>query len=296
MREEKEKRIYDNTNGQDISDLDKLLDQKSRERTRAIADRIVKLLGIALATILFLISFSMLAPLTVFSRLFGVRSRDVWKGSPGLREVFEEGSLYYAFIGPSPVAAIIIMTIIQIILAFLLAFLISLYIKDFIIFLKDILNIGRKITSEIGIGVEEGIKETGIQKNSKDGKNKKKLFNSDEVKTVEEYDVLTEDKPKISKKEEKLLKEIQELGGIEEPEIKKVERRVEEKPIEEPVKIIPVVKPQEVVEEVKTVTEEEINRQIDKILNDQSLTAEQAQIKVTELERQLPNRKKPLFK
>ena len=166
------------------------------------------------------------------------------------------------------------MTVVQVSLAVLLAFLISLYVRDIIVVIKGVLKIGRNITTEIGVGVEEGLEEVGVKKGGK--KIKKPLFDENEKTKPEDYDLLKEDKPKVSKKEEKLLKEIEELGGL-------------DKPVqEEPVRIETV--------ETSTLTESEVNKQIDSILSDQSLSTEEAQRQVGELVKLLPNNgKKQLF-
>lgn len=305
LTEEELKKIKD-----DGVDLEILLAQKSRENTKMIADRIVKLLGVVFATLIFLISFSMLAPLTLFAGIFGGKASEAW--TDAMPQVFSKGSIYYTFIGPSPTVAILIMTTIQIVLAVLLALLISLYVRDLIVVVKDILKIGKVITTEVRTGVGEGLDEAGI----KTRKERKSLF--DETKPVEEvvvekenadkYDLLAEtkpveiaeEKPKLSKKEEKLIKEIEDLGGMREEVVEKVVEEkllVIEKPkakptpekVEEPIEVV-----EEVVEDSKALVEE-INAQIDEILNNETLTTEEAQKAVAELEKQLPVKKTRLF-
>jgi hypothetical protein len=260
------------------SDLEKLLAERSRENTKQAADKIVKFLGIVLATILFLISFSMLAPFTIFARMFGTTASAEWAKHPS---IFSSGSIYYAFIGPSPTVAVLIMTVVQLALATLLAFLISLYVRDIIIVIKGVLKIGKSISSEVGKGVEEGLEEAGV-KNLNLKKGKKPLFEEDEKKSASDYDLLQEKekdgKPKISKKEEKLLKEIEKLS---EPDTDVVEEAKPEPKVEEPTKM----------------SDKEINEKIDSILNDQSLTTEEAQRQVAELEAKLIGKtdKKKLF-
>jgi hypothetical protein len=138
-------------------ELEKQIRLEEKLKKKAVTDQVLRFLGLILASIIFLISFSMLAGLTIFAGLFGLSAMEIW--SENLSFVFESGSIYYSFIGPDPTVAILLMSVIQISLAFLLAFLISYYIRDLIGIIKEIFNLGKNITDELGNNIKEGVQE-----------------------------------------------------------------------------------------------------------------------------------------
>jgi hypothetical protein len=158
-------------------ELEKQIRQEERLKKKALTDQVLRFLGLILASIIFLISFSMLAWGTIFAGLFDLNATEVW--TQRLPFVFESGSIYYSFIGPDPTVAIILMSVIQIALAFILAFLISYYIRDLIGIIKEIFNLGKNITNELGTNLKEGVEEmVGVTIN-KDGK--KSLFGDSNI-------------------------------------------------------------------------------------------------------------------
>lgn len=183
-------------------ELEKKVRLEEKQRKKAVTDQVLRFLGLILASIIFLISFSMLAGLTLFGYAFSSNDPyEVWR-SGMLAEVFQSGSIYYSFIGPDPTIAILLMTIIQVSLAFGLAFLVSYYVRDLIGIIKNILGLGKNIAEELGTNIKEGVEDiVGV---NKDGK--KSLFGWTEKK----------DKPakksKAEKELEKLQKEAQKSG------------------------------------------------------------------------------------
>jgi hypothetical protein len=180
-------------------ELEKQIRQEEKLKKKALTDQVLRFLGLILASIIFLISFSMLAGLTIFAGLFDLSATQIWKEN--LSYVFESGSIYYAFIGPDPTVAILLMSVIQIALAFLLAFLISYYIRDLIGIVKEIFNLGKNITNELGTNLKEGVEEMVGVSFDKDGK--KSLFGDSNIfnKSKESK------KNKVEKELEKIKKE-----------------------------------------------------------------------------------------
>lgn len=184
----------------DIIELENKIRREEKLRRKGIVDQVLRFLGLILATIIFLITFSMNAPLTFFGPLFGAPSpADVWKDGL-LGVVFEQGSLYFSFIGPDPTMAITLMTLIQVGLGVALAFLYAYYIRDFIGVVKSIFGLGKNIVSELRDTVSENVVQVGP-----DGK--KTLFG------IGKKDDQKKEQPKKLSKEEKIKAELQKLTG-----------------------------------------------------------------------------------
>jgi hypothetical protein len=184
----------------DIIELENKIRKEEKQRRKAVVDQILRFLGLILATIIFLITFSMNAPLTFFGPLFGASNpADVWK-SGDLAVVFQQGSLYFSFIGPDPTMAITLMTLIQIGLGVALAFLYAYYIRDFIGVIRSIFGLGKNIVSELRDTVSENVVTIGP-----DGK--KTLFG------IGKKDDQKKEQPKKLSKEEKIKAELQKLTG-----------------------------------------------------------------------------------
>jgi hypothetical protein len=191
----------------EMFELEKKIRDEEKLRRKAVTDQVLRFLGLILATMIFLISFSMTVGLTIFSRLFGLRAREVWRD--GLSFVFEPGSIYYALIGPDTTVAIILMTFIQIALATALAFLVSYYIRDLIGILKNILKLGKSLTDELATNLKEGAQDLGL------GSTKKKSLFEDESSEVKQEEVKTSKRGRKSKEEvekEKARKLLQQMG------------------------------------------------------------------------------------
>jgi hypothetical protein len=174
----KEKRLED----LELKEIEERVRREERLRKKAIVDQVLRVLGLVLATIIFLITFSMNAPLTYFAGFFGYGDPElVWKpleSTEGLARIFidlkglglaDSNSLYYNFIGPSPVMAIWLMTLIQIGLGVALGLLFSYYIRDLIGVIKSVFGLGKEIVDEL----KETVKENAVIID-KDGK--KSLF------------------------------------------------------------------------------------------------------------------------
>jgi len=158
----------------EVAELEKKIreEERTREKIRrkAVTDQVLRFLGLVLATMIFLVSFSMTVGLTMFARIFGLRAKEIW--SEKLDFVFEEGTIYQAIIGSNPTIAIILMTFIQVALGVGLAFLVSYYIRDLIGIIKNLIVLGRNITEELGTNLKEGVQDlSDISK-----RKKKKLF------------------------------------------------------------------------------------------------------------------------
>jgi hypothetical protein len=179
-------------------ELEKQIRQEEKLKKKALTDQVLRFLGLILASIIFLISFSMLAGLTVFAGLFDLSATQIWKEN--LSYVFESGSIYYSFIGPDPTVAILLMSVIQIALAFLLAFLISYYIRDLIGIVREIFNLGKNITNELGTNLKEGVEEMVGVSIDKDGK--KSLFGDSSI-----FNKKAPKKSRAEKELEKIQKE-----------------------------------------------------------------------------------------
>jgi hypothetical protein len=178
MATTKKKELLELTNDEALrEELEKKIRQEEKLKKKALTDQVLRFLGLILASIIFLISFSMLAGLTIFAGAFDLSATQIW--TENLSYVFESGSIYYAFIGPDPTVAILLMSVIQIALAFILAFLISYYIRDLIGIVKEIFNLGKNITNELGTNLKEGVEEMVGVSFDKDGK--KSLFGDSSV-------------------------------------------------------------------------------------------------------------------
>jgi hypothetical protein len=172
-------------------DLDLLLtrDEELKEEVRreekakrkAIVDQVLRILGLVMASMIFLISFSMFAPLTIFGPLFngGIDPRDAWRAMDTNDNLFRFGgnSLYAILTGGDPTIAVWLTTAIQVSLGTLLAVLISIYVKDVIGVIKNFFGIGKNIIVDTAEGVKEGAEE--LFSNNK----KKTLFSEPEVQT-----------------------------------------------------------------------------------------------------------------
>jgi len=184
----------------ELIELENKIRREEKLRKKAIVDQVLRFLGLILATIIFLITFSMNAPLTYFGPLFGASSpANVWK-SGDLAVVFEQGSLYFSFIGPDPTMAITLMTLIQVGLGVALSFLYAYYVRDFIGVIKSIFGLGKDIVNELGDTMKESVSTVGP-----DGK--RTLFG------ITKKDDKKEDVKKNKKltKEEKIAAELQKL-------------------------------------------------------------------------------------
>jgi hypothetical protein len=184
----------------DIVELENKIRREEKLRKKAIVDQVLRFLGLILATIIFLITFSMNAPLTLFGALFGYGDASlVWK-SGGLEQIFQQGTLYYSFIGPDPTMAIWLMTLIQIGLGVAVAFLYAYYVRDFIGVVKSIFGLGKDIIGELKETVVENVVTVGP-----DGR--KSIFG------VSKKDVQKKEQPKKLTKEEKIKAELDKLKG-----------------------------------------------------------------------------------
>ena len=195
-------------------ELEKKVRDAEKLRRKAVTDQVLRFLGLILAAMIFLISFSMLASLTLFARLVGPNSaEEVWR-SGLLANVFQDGSIYYSFIGPDPTVAILLMTIIQVSLAVALAFLVSYYIRDLIGIIKNILNLGKNLTDELGTNIKEGVQDL-VGSN----KEKKSLF-GDQPAPAEAKPAKPAKKSRAEKELEKLYKEAEKNNvEIQKPEL-----------------------------------------------------------------------------
>jgi hypothetical protein len=53
------------------------INKRTKERRRAVIDQVLRFLGLVLATVIFLVSFSFLSPLTFFAGIFGFNASEV---------------------------------------------------------------------------------------------------------------------------------------------------------------------------------------------------------------------------
>jgi hypothetical protein len=166
--------------------------REEKAKRKAIVDQVLRILGLVMATMIFLISFSMFAPLTIFGWVFnfGIDPREAWRAMDTTDNLFRFGgeSLYAILTGGDPTIAVWLATAIQVALGTLLAILISIYVRDVIGVVKSFFGIGKNIIVDTAEGVKEGAEELlGL-----DGKKKKKLFGDSETETK---------KPVVTKKE-----------------------------------------------------------------------------------------------
>jgi hypothetical protein len=155
--------------------------KEEKAKRKAIVDQVLRILGLVMATMIFLISFSMFAPLTIFGWIFnnGIDPRIAWKAMDIQDNIFRFGgdSLYAILTGGDPTIAVWLTSAIQIALGTLLAVLISIYVKDVIGVIKNFLGIGKNIVVDTAEGVKEGAEELfNVNK-------KKTLFEQPEVQT-----------------------------------------------------------------------------------------------------------------
>jgi hypothetical protein len=156
--------------------------KEEKAKRKAIVDQVLRILGLVMATMIFLISFSMFAPLTIFGWIFnnGIDPRIAWRAMDTQDNIFRFGgdSLYAILTGGDPTIAVWLASAIQIALGTLLAVLISIYVKDVIGVVKNFLGIGKNIVVDTAEGVKEGAEELlGFNKG------KKTLFSEPEVQT-----------------------------------------------------------------------------------------------------------------
>jgi len=175
--------------------------KEEKAKRKAIVDQVLRILGLVMATMIFLISFSMFAPLTIFGWIFndGIDPRDAWRAMDIQDNIFRFGgdSLYAILTGGDPTIAVWLTSAIQISLGTLLAVLISIYVKDVIGVVKNFLGIGKNIVVDTAEGVKEGAEELlGFNKG------KKTLFESATTDSKT-------DKPVKKTKIEKQLEHIQ---------------------------------------------------------------------------------------
>jgi hypothetical protein len=209
-------------NAPEIVELENKIRREEKLRRKAIVDQVLRFLGLILATIIFLITFSMNAPLTLFSGMFGYGdATEVWK-SGGLATIFEPGTIYYSFIGPDPTMAVLLMTLIQIGLGVAVAFLYAYYIRDFIGVVKSIFGLGKDIIGELRETVVENVTTIGP-----DGK--KSIFG------VSKKDGTDKSKPKKLSKEEKIQAELQKLQGETQPTAEQSQQPAEQSQQPQPV-------------------------------------------------------------
>jgi hypothetical protein len=162
----------------EILEIEKEALRKDKLRRKAVIDQVLRFLGLILAGMIFLITFSMTVGLTLFGYPFGLDPYQVWQN--GLPFVFQSGSLYYAFIGPDQTVAILLMTFIQITLGASLAILVSYYVKDLFGVIKQILNLGKDIVVEGVTNIKDGMVDIVTNKEEK------KLFPEEDKKPAKE--------------------------------------------------------------------------------------------------------------
>jgi hypothetical protein len=137
--------------------------KEEKAKRKAIVDQVLRILGLVMATMIFLISFSMFAPLTIFGWIFnnGIDPRIAWEAMDTQNNLFVFGgdSLYAILTGGDPTIAVWLASAIQIALGTLLAVLISIYVKDVIGVIKNFLGIGKNIVVDTAEGVKEGAEE-----------------------------------------------------------------------------------------------------------------------------------------
>jgi hypothetical protein len=137
--------------------------KEEKAKRKAIVDQVLRILGLIMASMIFLISFSMFAPLTIFGRIFndGIDPRDAWRAMDENNNLFRFGgnSLYAILTGGDPTIAVWLTTGIQVALGTLLAVLISIYVRDVIGVIKNFFGIGKNIIVDTAEGVKEGAEE-----------------------------------------------------------------------------------------------------------------------------------------
>jgi hypothetical protein len=190
----------------EIIELEKKIRREEKLRRKGIVDQVLRFLGLILATIIFLIGFSITVLFTLFGPLFPpyASADQAWREGI-IGSVFEPGSIYYSFIGPDTTVAILLMTLIQIGLGVALAFLYAYYIRDFIGVVKNIFGLGKDIVSELKETVVENVATVGP-----DGK--KTLFGGTKKEDGKK------EQPKKLSKEDKIKAELQKLTGEAQPQ------------------------------------------------------------------------------
>jgi len=203
-----------------LIDMDEF-EVEQRRRKKETTNQILRFFGLIFVVIIFLVTFSVLTPLTAFAGIFGTKASDAWLN--GMPQVFDEG-IYHAVIGSSTAAATFIMTLVQLGLMIGLVLLISIYIRDLVIVVKSFFKFGRDVAKEIGVGLNEGLSEADIMRKSgslfddkpkkekkekpeKSDDTKRKFFKSKEEKAAEllatlDKEPVVEAKPEPVKKAE----------------------------------------------------------------------------------------------
>jgi hypothetical protein len=161
----------------EIFEIEKEALRKDKLRKKAVIDQVLRFLGLLLASMIFLITFSMTVGLTLFGYIFGLNPYTVW--AEGLPFVFQSGSIYYAFIGPDQTVAVLLMTFIQITLGAALGILVSYYIKDLFGIIKSILRLAKDTVIEGATNVKDGVVDIVVLDD-------KKLFPEEDKKIVKE--------------------------------------------------------------------------------------------------------------
>jgi organic radical activating enzyme len=175
--------------------------KEEKAKRKAVVDQVLRILGLVMASMIFLISFSMFAPLTIFGPIFngGIDAKDAWRSMDTNDNLFRFGgdSLYAILTGGDPTIAVWLTTGIQVALGTLLAVLISIYVRDVIGVIKNFFGIGKNIIVDTAEGVKEGAEELFSSK-------KKTLF---EAAAESKADKPVVKKSKIEKQLEHIQKE-----------------------------------------------------------------------------------------
>ncbi len=161
----------------EIFEIEKEALRKDKLRRKAVIDQVLRFLGLVLAFMIFLITFSMTVGLTLFGYIFGLNPYTIW--AEGLPFVFQSGSIYYALIGPDQTVAVLLMTFIQITLGAALGILVSYYIKDLFGIIKSILRLAKDTVIEGATNVKDGVVDIVVSDD-------KKLFPEEDKKVVKE--------------------------------------------------------------------------------------------------------------
>jgi hypothetical protein len=182
---------------EEILEIEREALRKDKLKRKAVIDQVLRFLGLILASMIFLITFSMNVGLTLFGYIFGIDPYAVW--SEGLPFVFERGSIYFALIGPDQSIAVLLMTFIQISLGALLVILVSYYIRDLFGIINSILRLTKDTAKEAASGVKDGVLDIVVS-------DEKKLFPEETKKTAKE-DKKKKEKPVEVKPAEPVVKE-----------------------------------------------------------------------------------------
>lgn len=186
----------------DKTELEKLeLENKIRHeqkmKDKAIADQVLRFIGVLTSIFLFIVVFSMISHLTVFSFVNGGRSAILnWdaiiqRGSIvhnmfwGGKMIMVDGVETYIEVYNAAVFSIVMMTMIQVALAVLLGFLIAYYIRDAIGVVKNILKLGKDITVELATSVKESVTEGIVARKEKREEENKQIIERAKKKIID---------------------------------------------------------------------------------------------------------------